>query len=253
MESWSELDTVVVCDKPARGEESSFKVAFDPNLEPCYNAIRQGVPRDSLAVIVASMNRASIWRTKEVSHAVTLGASTTKEFYLATELRGHKGLVRDVAWAPGNIRGFDIVATACKDGFLRVFEVTTPARGGKESRSKDISGTPEQAAVASQRLSENGIRTTPSGIGAGLAGARPGGGRNHEAEGKQGEVAHVATETSKLSSDTTRSPVWTVEFDDDGQLLGSTGDDGKLMLWRKEPGGVWSTSAELAMNRGLAA
>ena len=241
---------MIVSEKPARGEETSFKVVFDPNIEPCYNAIRQGVPKDSLAVVVAGMNRASIWRTKEISHNVSLGSSTSKEFYLAAELKGHRGLVRDVAWAPGSIRGFDIVATACKDGFVRVFQVTTPAKGGKQPRSKDYAKTPEHVVVAAHRASENGARNTPSGIGAGLAGARSSatgsGSRQQEADGKQGEIFHVAKEVSRLEN---RTPVWTVDFDDDGQLLGSTGDDGKLMLWRREPSGVWSKSAELALNR----
>lgn len=239
---------MTVCEKPARGEETSFKVAFDPNLEPCYNAIRQGVQRDSLGLIVASMNRASIWRSKEISHNVSLGSSTTKEFYLAAELRGHRGLVRDIAWAPGNIRGFDVVATACKDGFVRVFTVTTPAKGGKEASSKDYAKMPEQVVVPAHRTAENGARNAPSGIGAGLAGARSGAYRQ-EAEGKQGEVLHLVKEVSKLEAN--RTPVWKVEFDDDGQLLGSTGDDGKLMLWRREPSGVWSKSAELAMRRSV--
>lgn len=253
LDSWAELDTVAVCEKPARGEEVSFKVAFDPNLEPCYNAVRQGVQRDSLAVIVASMDRASIWRTKEISHAVSLGSSTTKEFYLAAELQGHRGLVRDVAWAPGNIRGFDIVATACKDGFVRVFQISTPAKGNQVLRSKDYSRIPEDVALPVQRTIENGIRNSPSGIGAGLAGARSsvgGGIRQQDAEERPGQVVHVVREVSKLEAN--RTPVWRVDFDDDGQLLGSTGDDGKLMLWRREPSGVWSRSAELALKKTVA-
>ena len=172
MDNWVEIDNVNVGEKPARGEETSFKVMFDPNLEPCYNAIRQGVRRDSLGLIVASMSRASIWRTKEISHNVSLGSTTSKEIYFAAELKGHRGLVRDVAWAPGNIRGFDIVATACKDGFVRVFEVMTPGKRNQEPRSKDYSKVPEQVIVPAQRSSENEARNPPSGIGAGLAGAR---------------------------------------------------------------------------------
>ncbi|KAG4434947.1 hypothetical protein IFR05_009559 [Cadophora sp. M221] len=278
LESWTDLDRVNVCERPKRGEEVSFKVAFDPNLEPCYMGIRQGVARDSLGVVVASMNRASIWRTKEISHNVSLGAVTTKEFYLAAELRGHKGLVRDVAWAPGNIRGFDVVATACKDGFIRVFQVTTPGKGGARGagasagsnnttgsssgttslRSKDFSKVPEKVVVPQQRNSaENGSgsRVAPSGIGAGLQYTRP---RNPDSQHQQqqqqareGEVLHVAKEVSRLEAN--RNPVWRVEFDADGQLLGSTGDDGKLMLWRRGPSGSWSKSSELAMTRTVVA
>ena len=252
LDSWAELDTVAVCEKPARGEEVSFKVAFDPNLEPCYNALRQGVPRDSLAVIVASMDRASVWRTKEISHTVTLGSSTTKEFYLAAELKGHRGLVRDVAWAPGNIRGFDIVATACKDGFVRVYQISTPSKGDQILRSRDYARIPEGLGLPVPRTIENGTRNSPSGIGAGLAGARSNvsGIRQQEPEDRQGQILHVAQEMSKLEAN--RTPVWRVDFDDDGQLLGSTGDDGKLMLWRREPSGVWSRSAELALRKTVA-
>ncbi|KAF7876906.1 uncharacterized protein EAF02_008126 [Botrytis sinoallii] len=216
MTAWTELDRVNVCEKPARGEEVSFKVAFDPNLEPCYRAIREGVPRDALGLVVASMNKASIWRTKEISHTVSLGSASTKELYLAAELRGHRGLVRDVTWAAGNIRGWDEVATA----FTR---------------------NPAQMTI------ENGAKPAPSGIGAGLAGQRTNRSRQQEAQGRDGAVIHAVKEISRLEAD--RAPVWKVEFDADGQLLGSTGDDGKLMMWRREPTGLWSRSAELAMNR----
>jgi nucleoporin SEH1 len=200
------------------------------------------------------MDRASVWRSKEIAHAVTLGSSTSKELYLAAELRGHRGLVRDIAWAPGNVRGFDVVATACKDGFVRVFQISTPASGGQVLRSKDYARVPEQAIpLPVQRAVENGaagLRNSPSGIGAGLAGARSsvsGSSRQQDAdEGHPGQVMHVAQEVSKLEN---RSPVWRVDFDDDGQLLGSTGDDGKLNLWRREPSGVWSRSAELALRK----
>lgn len=242
VESWTEMDSFKVCDRPARGDETSFKIAFDPNLEPCYNALRQGVPRDSLALVVASMNKAAIWRTKLVEHANTLGSSSTKEFYLATELKGHKALVRDVAWAPGNIRGFDIIATACKDGFVRVFEVRTPPVDGKELRSKDYTKIPDPVIVHTQK-GHNGSMSAPSGIGAEIASARGGSRRDN----REGEVTHTSVEVAKLEAN--RTPVWKVGFDSDGLLLGSTGDDGKLMIWRRQPDGNWCKSSELAMAR----
>src|SRR2546421_115438 len=36
--SWSLNDSFSVCDPPARGEETSFAVSFEPDLHPCYNA-----------------------------------------------------------------------------------------------------------------------------------------------------------------------------------------------------------------------
>lgn len=247
VEAWTEMDRVPVCEKPARGEETSFKLAFDPNLEPCFAAIRQGVQRDSLGIIVASMTSASIWRTKEITHGVSLGSSSSKEFYKAAELKGHKSLVRDVAWAPGNIRGYDIVATACKDGFVRVFQITTPSKPPRERDSRDFSNVPDALSILSPRVPENGARNAPSGIGAGLAGAGTRSVTHSDGLVREGEISHVAKEVSKL--DANRAPVWRVEFDVDGILLASTGDDGKTTLWRRQPSGIWSKSAQLGTTR----
>jgi nucleoporin SEH1 len=63
--------------------------------------------------------------------------------------------------------------------------------------------------------------------------------------GQPGQIKHVVKEISKLDSH--RTPVWRVGFDDDGQILGSVGDDGKLMCYRQMPDGTWAKSAELAM------
>ncbi|KAB8292190.1 hypothetical protein EYC80_007932 [Monilinia laxa] len=253
MTAWTELDRVNVCEKPGRGEEVSFRVAFDPNVEPCFRAIREGVPRDALGLVVASMGKASIWRSKEVAHTVSLGSATTKELYLAAELRGHRALVRDVAWASGNIRGWDEVATACKDGVVRVFKVVAGREHGgnrAEGRKGEFEKVPDKIIVpnSTQISIENGAKNIPSGIGAGLAGQRTNRSRQQEAQGRDGAVIHSAKEISRLEA--ARAPVWKVEFDADGQLLGSTGDDGKLMMWRREPNGLWSKSAELGMNRG---
>lgn len=251
MTSWTQIDQFTVCDKPARGEETSFKVRFDPNLEPSYAAIREGVPRDSLGLIVAGMNTARIWRTKVISHDVSLGSGSSKEFYLAADLPGHRGLVRDVTWAPGSIRGYDICATACKDGLVRVYEVRTPPKDGRDVVSTEYSKYPvSQAVVPVPRGSENTLRNGPSGISTGLATVRsgPAGNRQQDGQSGAGQVSHIVKEVSRL--DAHRGAVWRVDFDDDGQMLGSTGDDGKLMLWRRRPNGAWSQSSVLAMDTG---
>jgi nucleoporin SEH1 len=248
MTSWAQIDQFMVCEKPAPGEEVSFKVVFDPNLEPSYNAVREGVPRDSLGIIVAAMNTARLWRTKMISHDVSLGPGSSKEFYIAADLMGHRGLVRDVAWAPGSIRGFDICATVCKDGLLRVFEIRTPSKDGRKVEYSKYPVT--QAVVPAQRNPENGSRNGPSGIGAGLATVRSGPteNRQHEGRSEPGQVPHEVKEVAKL--DAHRGAIWHVNFDDDGQMLGTTGDDGKVLLWRRQPSGSWIQSGELAMNRG---
>ncbi|KAA8564567.1 hypothetical protein EYC84_011486 [Monilinia fructicola] len=160
---------------------------------------------------------------------------------------------RDVAWASGNIRGWDEVATACKDGLVRVFKVVAGREQGAESAGGsrgEFEKVPDRiiAPSATHVSMENGAKNIPSGIGRGLAGQRSNRSRQQEAQGRDGAVMHSAKEISRLEA--ARAPVWKVEFDADGQLLGSMGDDGKLMMWRREPNGLWSRSAELGMNRG---
>lgn len=244
--SWSPVDEFVVCDRPLRGEEVSFKVEFDPNLEPSYASIREGVPRDSLGLLVAGMKTVRLWRSKIVSHDVSLGSGSNREFYISADLLGHNGLVRDVSWAPGSIRGYDICATACKDGLVRVFEVRAPTKDDREVQGTEYAKYPVNKAVAPAQRGHETPRNGPSGISTGLATVRSG--PPERGQNKEGEVKHEVKEIARL--DAHHGAVWRVSFDDDGQMLGSTGDDGKLMLWRRRPNGTWSRSSELTMDRG---
>ncbi|EJT78975.1 nuclear pore complex subunit [Gaeumannomyces tritici R3-111a-1] len=266
------VDRLVVCNpRPARGEETSFRVRFDPNPDPCYSALRAGVQTDSLALVVAAMRTVRIYRSRDASSSAA--GPCAREFYLAAEISGHGGLVRDVAWAAGNIRGYDIVATACQDGFVRVVRLDTPfspddgrswsssdlVKGGSTiggTSSHDASGSRSGASKGSrnslqqqqQQQSQNpvGLPNPPparSVLGSELAISSANADR--VMTGQPGEARHVVRELSRL--ETHRTPVWRVGFDDDGQILGSVGDDGKLMCYRQTPDGSWAKSSELAM------
>ncbi|KAL7950128.1 WD40-repeat-containing domain protein [Trichoderma barbatum] len=248
------IDEFSICPRPSRGDEVAFKVRFDPNPEPCYTALRAGVPSDALGLVVAGMNSVKVYRTREIA-STNFGANTLqKEFYLAVEIEGHRGLVRDVAWAPGNIRGYDMIATACQDGYARVFRINTPYsdadgkswsaahllkpdnRSHKESPSKD-DNTPGSS-------SNNHHHHHPSStLSASLA--KSSNVTERAWTGQPGQIKHVAQEISRLDSH--RTPVWRVGFDDDGQILGSTGDDGRLLCYRQTPDGQWAKSSELVM------
>ncbi|PQK13006.1 hypothetical protein BB8028_0003g16200 [Beauveria bassiana] len=293
---------LVIPQRPQRGQETAFKVVFDPNPEPCYAALRAGVPTDALGLAVAAMDVVRIYRSRDVV-AASYGLDTPKkEFYLAAEVTGHRGLVRDIAWAPGNIRGYDMIATACQDGYARVFRVDTPL---DSSTSTSTSSTPNghgswaastlitpeksrqqhRAAVASlgsaspstkdddggsgissahphphphhhhhhhpsslsASLASKAASGSSSGAGAGAGGG--GGGADSRLRtiqpGQPGMVTHTAREISRL--DNSRTPVWRVGFDDDGQILGTTGDDGKLLCYRQTPDGSWAKSSEMMM------
>jgi nucleoporin SEH1 len=251
---------------PTRGEETSFKVRFDPNPEVCYTALRAGVPSDALGLVVAVMDTVRVYRTRDTIRASLGVAAAWKGFYLAAEVKSgvHRGLVRDVAWAGGNIRGYDVIATACQDGSVRVFRLDAlqpgeGQRGGAEY--DDEKGEGEEGGGAglwtAGRVRKHGVRrggeetngnsnvarSASSGIRAGLDQSRSG--LERRTTGLPGQIRHVMTEVSKL--DCHHTPVWRVGFDDDGQILGSVGDEGKLMCYRQKPDGTWAKSTEMAM------
>lgn len=264
------VDEFSVAPKPSRGEELAFRVRFDPNPEPCYTALRAGVTSDSLGLVIAAMNSVKVYRSRDVVTTSMGIQQTKKEFYLAVEITGHRGLVRDVAWAPGNIRGYDIIATACQDGYARVFRVETPYseddgkswsvadllkpqhHSSKESSKSNGANTPgeKQSQHSSTQPPTPQLHPQshhphhhPSGLSTGLA--KTGSHGDRQWAGQPGQVKHTYREISKL--DNHRTPVWRVGFDDDGQILGSTGDDGRLLCYRQTPDGSWAKSSELAM------
>ncbi|KAG6009995.1 hypothetical protein E4U21_000436 [Claviceps maximensis] len=273
LSDFAPIDEFSICDKPRRGEEISFKVRFDPNPEPCYMALRAGVTSDSLGVVVAGMETVKVYRSREITVTSYGVPRTQKQFYLAAELTGHRGLVRDVAWAPGNIRGYDTIATACQDGYLRVFRLDTPysPNDGKSWSAKDLlkpsrtthhqpvaANSPfsikdHVAAAASASLTSLASTTAASTtypsstLSASLAKSGSPVSEERKWSGQEGQIHHTHREISRLDSH--RTPVWRVDFDDDGQIMGSTGDDGRLMLYRQTPDGVWAKSSELAMTR----
>ena len=273
------VDELSVCDRPPRGEEISFRVRFDPNPEVCYNAVRAGVAADSVALVVAAMNSVKVYRSRDVVATSAYGVQhAKKEFYLAVEIaEPHRGLVRDVAWAPGNIRGYDMIATACQDGFVRVFRIDTPysPTDGKSWAVSDL--VPSSSSSSSHHgpgQHTNGSSTpsalhrdvkpvSASGLSASLAKPSntatldrvhsqshtpsPHHHQQHHADRDQQapDVTHAVRELSRLDSH--RTPVWRVGFDDDGLVLGSVGDDGRLVCYRQMPSGLWAKSSELGI------
>ncbi|KAF2743442.1 hypothetical protein M011DRAFT_471386 [Sporormia fimetaria CBS 119925] len=154
LNEWSVLAERDVCEgnTPDRQEEVSFKVAFHKEKLPCWTAIMAGLDRKALSLAVAVMTDVIIFRTDKA-----------KKFYPVAWLTNARQIIRDVAWANGSMRGYDVIATASKDGFIRVYELSTP-----RSEKTSGSGTPS-ASASSPQLSKT--RTNMSGIGAGLASA----------------------------------------------------------------------------------
>ncbi|KAL8629535.1 hypothetical protein Q9189_004773 [Teloschistes chrysophthalmus] len=148
------------------------------------------------------------------------------QLYEMLEIPTLTSAINDVSWAPGGIRPYDLIAAACDDGRVRLYEVTTP---GSSDQSSTAPGLGPEALMRQRHASSTVARQTPSGIGAGLAGvSQPGSTRR-----AGGHVQHAWKEVAVLSHDD-GAPVWRVRWTHDGSVLASTGDSGKLHLWKQD-------------------
>ncbi|RUS30931.1 WD40-repeat-containing domain protein [Jimgerdemannia flammicorona] len=118
--------------------------------------------------------------------------SATNKWFAAEVLGGHEGIVHDIAWAPNMGRSYQLIATACKDHHVRIFKLT------------------EEHVVSGSQT-----------------GGPPGsGGINRQPGIKRFRVETVANFSDHGAE------VWRVEWNVTGTILSSSGDDGKVRLWK---------------------
>ncbi|CAN6668294.1 nucleoporin Seh1p [Trichomonascus vanleenenianus] len=102
MHYWSTVVEVsILSNPPSRTLQSSFALSWCPSMF-FKEFIVIGVLEDAFIYQKDSQGR----------------------FVRAAQLPEHKGLIRDVAWAPSMGRGYQLVATASKDGYVRIFKIT---------------------------------------------------------------------------------------------------------------------------------
>lgn len=188
-------------EPPHRSLETSFKLSFNPDPLPCWTALEAGVPRKALLIAVASMETVKVFRT-----------DAQKRIHLATELFGATDIIRDVAWAPGSVRGFDVIATASKDGYVRVYEMRTTSENQNAAQLQ----RQESGSVQNGKSGTRNSRNAPSGIGARLAGAA---GKDYEEtyNGGQGSIRDRADLVAELAEH--GGAVWRVGWSPDGKHL----------------------------------
>ncbi|KAF9362219.1 epoxide hydrolase, soluble (sEH) [Mortierella sp. NVP85] len=117
-------------------------------------------------------------------------------------LGGHGGVVHDVSWAPNMGRSYHLIATACKDGHVRIYKLTDDTQGGAMS------------GVWSRKMfNVTCIADFP----------------DHNAE------------------------VWRVEWNITGTILSSSGDDGKVRLWKATYTGDWKCMGVVSADEGPSA
>jgi nucleoporin SEH1 len=154
-----------------------------------------GLDRKSLGLAVAAMKDVLIFRTDKA-----------KRFFLIAKLEGARQIIRDLAWANGSMRGYDILATASKDGVIRIYELSTPS-SSKPTTDGTTSVSTTVDSASSRPVSR---KNAPSGIGAGLAGAAQTLDTSHEKDQYPGRITQVAKLTDELTNH--HGAVWRVTF-----------------------------------------
>lgn len=190
---WQAVDQFRVCTAPERGEETSFKVQFHHDPTDITRTILPDTDRKSLSLVVAAMDTVKIYRT-----------DANRRFYHAIELNGHSGLVRDISWANGSVRGYDLVASGGKDGMVRIFEVYTTPAGQAFQNSKDRKA---ERRIKSQSPSLRAI--SQSGIGSALASRVPESTNDLLASGES-QFRHSFKQVACIDSN--HLDVWQVQF-----------------------------------------
>jgi nucleoporin SEH1 len=186
---------------PDRQDEVGFKVVFHKEKLPCWTAIMAGLDRKSLSLAVAAMKDVLVFRTDKA-----------KRFFQVAKLEGSRQIIRDLAWANGSMRGYDILATASKDGTIRIYELSTPASGKATAAGSSAAA----ATFPSTEPSHADLRrNAPSGIGAGLAGTTTGRETQREHEQHPGRITQLARLTDELLDH--HGAVWRVAFSQMGK------------------------------------
>lgn len=193
LSDWQILWQDYLCKTPQRTEETGFRLSWHHEKLPAWPAIMAGLDRKSLSLAVSVMDTVKIFRTDK-----------DRKFYTAAELHGSDALIRDVAWANGSMRGFDVIATASKDGYVRVYELHTPG----VSEVSVSSGNNRSTEPTSGLKSPGFAKPNQSGIGAGLAGG-PRSGRNEEQD-RPGRVNQETKLVAELAAH--EGAVWRVGF-----------------------------------------
>lgn len=246
-ESFTELaiiDELNVCpNKPLRSEETSFKVQFDPNsvAVPLVHGLTKD--RFMLSLVASSMDTARIYRSTTISSdassiAMPQRGSQTR-FYEAACLPSHSQLVRSVSWAPGSARGYDLIATGCRDGGVRIYKIETSA--GKGPQATPVSGTAQAPVARGQQSSlTTAIVSRSSTLSSELS---------HDGRvGPSSPFTHTVTEI--MSAPYAHHECWNVVFDQSGiakasvillyakcfrtgRILASGGSGGDDKLWSR--------------------
>ncbi|KAL6717163.1 hypothetical protein ACLMJK_005078 [Lecanora helva] len=233
-QTWNQIDQLFPFGQHHRGTEARFRLSIHQAVGPSSNALRAGMDSKTLSLAVSALSAIKILRAMK-------GEETNYQFYEMLEFDiGNNVVINEVAWAPGCLYPFDVIAAACDDGTVRIFHVDTPGNVDDDPTVTTGPRSPDSSDKSSALSSTS--RNTPSGIGAGLAGMSLSTPARQNVPDRA-LVKHVAKEVAVLPHDE-GSPVWKIRWMYDGSALVSTGDSGKVHLWKEDIDGEFIEYAE---------
>lgn len=212
----STLGTLTV--PPTKETEVSFCIDFCPSRW------------SGEQLVVGAMDKVQVYR---------VGRDTAK-LRPVEELKGHKGLVRDVSWAAGMGRSYHLIATGCKDGHVRIFKLT--AASGHLSPPKSKCSANSSNPRRQQRMGN---------LGAGLTGADeiPPPNGDDETNNNNNDLGEGWSVERIADFDDHHSDVWRVSWNATGTVLSSAGDDGTIRLWKAAFSGEFQCLSVIASQR----
>ncbi|KAI1316907.1 epoxide hydrolase, soluble (sEH) [Mortierella claussenii] len=175
---WTMIDSFPVGEGPSRDEEGNHCLSWCTSKFTAQMMV-VGCAKDHVAKIFRQ-DLNNKWQACEI-------------------LGGHGGVVHDVSWAPNMGRSYHLIATACKDGHVRIFKLTDDNQGG----------------------------------------ALTGGWTR-----KMFNVTCIADFADH------NAEVWRVEWNITGTILSSSGDDGKVRLWKATYTGDWKCMSVVSAEDG---
>lgn len=217
---WRILAQFAVCPPPGNGEETSFKVRFDPNLSSLtyYNGLTE--ERNSLGLVVTAMDQIKVY----CGLLSSAPGGSTEFIEVASVTLAPKVLVRDVQWAPFNIRGHDLLATASRNGDVTILEMTHKLNP-ESYNGKNIGDFPRQA--SSRPGPQSSLTTAIAGRNSTPASSRP---PTSPASRALPYSTHLKVATTLTHA---HDDAWSLAWDPAGQVLMSNGSEGRTSMWKK--------------------
>jgi nucleoporin SEH1 len=255
----------VVSPPPGNGEETSFKVRWDPNLESLAYTASLTDHRHTLRLLVTAMDSIKVYHALPLSAAggatgegIVGAASATTHFHLVASLTPFPGvLIRDAAWASFNVRGVDLLATASRNGAVSIIEMShglnaeglsdmkldgRAGEGNASANANDKAGGSSFPRQPSTSTSTSTRQISQSHLSTAIAGRQnktntplppSSASRSHPSPSPLNPLPYTTHLSISTTIPSAHADAWSIAWDPSGQVLMSNGSEGRTSMWKK--------------------